>query len=163
MDAEGQQRLEEHFRNVPDAELRRITTIERHQYREEAFQLALDELARRGLPLLQPDEYWSAYRDEWLAQVGFCHQCWAMTTDDSVGAILPRRLVGMRLLEEGTPCLICQSVVATKWFCVVVPVVRQAKYRVLFDRSVFPDPPKGRRLREGADSAEHVPGGPTRS
>jgi hypothetical protein len=149
MELEDQRRLEEHFRSLANADLRRITTLERPQHRDEAFRVAMDELARRRLAVLRPAEYWRQFQQEWLEQVGFCYQCWATTTDENLGAVAPRRLIGTRLVDEEDPCPICKSVIATKSFCIVVPIVRQAKYRVLFDRKFLPDPPKGRRLKDG--------------
>ena len=158
MEPEEQRRLEAHFQGLSDGELRRITTLEREQYRDDAFGIAMDELARRHLPVLRPEEYWARFREEWLAQVGFCYQCWATTTDESLGARLSQKLIGTRVVAQvgQDPCPFCQSVVATKCFCIVIPIVRQARYRVLFDRSLFANPPKGRRLRESRPTSESV-------
>jgi hypothetical protein len=154
MEPEEQRRLEAHFQSLSDAELRRITTLDRDQYRGEAFGIAMGELGRRKLPVLQPEEYWARFREEWLAEIGFCYQCWATTTSESLGGGIAQRLIGTRLVEEGEPCPICHSVLATKCFCIVVPIVRQCQYRVLFDRRLYGDPPKGRRLREGVQASQ---------
>ena len=155
LESDEQRRLEAHFGGLADADLRRITTLERSQYREEAFQMALDELARRRLPLLLPEDYWRQFQEEWLAQVGFCYKCWTTTTDESLGAVFPGwRLIGVRLVDEADPCPACNSVVLTKSFCIAVPIVSMGRYRVLLDRRLFADPPKGRRLRDDATVAK---------
>jgi hypothetical protein len=153
VEPDEQRRLEARFRSLEDAELRRITALEREQYRDDAFALATDEMARRRLPVLSPEEYWAQFREEWLAQVGFCFPCWATTTDELLVGAPPRgRLIGTRLVEGGDPCPVCRSVVATECFCVVVPIVRFGRYRVIFDRGFAPDPPRGRKLRDGTVS-----------
>jgi hypothetical protein len=158
MEPEEQRRLEAHFQGPSDAELRRITTLERDQYRDDASRIAMGELARRNLPVLQPEEYWARFREEWLAEMGFCYQCWATTTSEPLGGGIRQRLIGpligTRLKEEGEPCPICHSVLVTKCFCIVVPIVRRGQYRVLFDRRLYGDPPKGPRLREGVQASQ---------
>ena len=150
MEFEEQRRLEEHFRGLAEADLRRLTTLDRSQYRDEAFRMAMEELGRRRLPALLPEEYWSQFPEEWMAQVGFCHTCWTTTTDESPGPVGFFR-IGTRLMGYEDPCSVCQSVVRTKWFCfLVVPLVRLAKYRVL------PDPIKGRRLRDNVEASQRA-------
>jgi hypothetical protein len=156
VEPEDQRRLETHFQRLTDAELRRITALEREQYRDDAFALAIAESARRHLPLLKPEEYWAGFRQEWLEQVSFCYQCWVTTTDEPLGGGISRGLVGTRVEEQGDPCPICHSVLASKAFCIVFPIMRQAQYRVLFDRRLAPDPPRGRRLREGPTNSPRV-------
>lgn len=149
-------RLEAHFRRLGDGDLRRITTAERDQFRDEAFGLAAGELARRGLPLLRPEEYWNQYRDEWLAQIGYCYDCWAMTTSEPLAGATINRLIGMRLQLEGEPCLICGSVLAANCFCILIPILRYEKYRALVDRRLYGDPPKTRRVREAGNAVQPI-------
>jgi len=157
MEVDDQQRLQAHFASLADGDLRWITSLERTQYRDEAFQMALDELARRRLPVLLPEEYWRQFPEEWLAHVGFCYQCWTMTTDEPLGAVSPGwKLFGVGLANETAPCPACGSVTLTKTLFVVVPIARLGRYRVLLDRRLYGDPPKGRRLRDDAAIAENV-------
>jgi hypothetical protein len=156
MESDYLMRLEVQFRGLGDAELRRITTLERDQFRDEALRLAESELARRGLPLLPPEEYWSQYRDEWLAQIGYCYDCWAMTTSEPLPGATINRLFGMRLQLEGEPCLICGSVLAANCFCILIPILRYAKYRALVDRRLYGDPPKTRRVREASNAVQPI-------
>lgn len=156
MEPEVLMRLESQFRSFGDAELRRITVAERDQFREEALGLAEGELVRRGLPLLRPEEYWTQHREEWLAQVGYCYDCWAMTTSEPLPGATINRLIGFRLQIEGEPCRICGSVLAANCFCVLVPVVRYAKYRALLDRRMYGDPPRTRRMKDGGSGVQAI-------
>jgi hypothetical protein len=154
MDPESQLKLQAHFANLSDVDLQRTTCVERSQLRPEALQLALEELSRRRVPVLTPAEYWRQSPEEWLAYVGFCHPCWAATTDEMLGpASSGWRLVGVGLTSFGDPCKVCGSVTATKAFFVVVPVAQLGRYRVLLDQRRYGDPPKGRRLRDDAKQA----------
>ncbi len=128
MEPEGLMRLESQFRSFADGDLRRITAAERDQFREEALRLAEGELARRGLPLLRPEEP-------------------GATTN---------RLVGFRLQIEGEPCRICGSVLAANSFCVLIPIVRYARYRALLDRRMYGDPPRTRRMKDGRSSVQAI-------
>jgi hypothetical protein len=158
MEPDAQRRLETHLSSLSDAELRRIATLEREQYRDDAFEIVLGELARRRLPKLQPEEYWAQFRNEWLAQVGFCYQCWAATTSDPLPGGTTSRLVGMRLVEEGEPCPTCGSTLATNCFCIIFPIVRTAQFRILADPRPFADPPKTRRIKGPVGRVQQVIG-----
>src|SRR6266851_9525778 len=104
MDFEERRYLEEHFRSLDDAALRHLAALERSQYRAEALEMPLGELAKRRLPALSPREYWQQFPDDWIARVRFCYECWATTTDQSPGATLTVYLIGTRLLGKDDPC-----------------------------------------------------------
>jgi hypothetical protein len=122
---------EERMRALDDGALRCLVVLEETAYRPEVVGIARDELARRRIPVLSQEEYWKQYPEEWIAAVGFCYRCWAQTTDESSGLTVTVHFIGTRLLGNDERCAICSSVVQTKWFCVVVPIVRLGRYRVI--------------------------------
>ena len=123
--------IQKQMRDLEDSSLRRLVFLKQTDYLPEAVEIARDELARRGMSVLTPEEYWLQYQDEWLETVGFCYRCWAETTDESVGHTMTVNFIGQRLLGEENPCELCGSVVQTKWFCIVLPLVPIGKYRVI--------------------------------
>jgi len=122
---------EERMRTMEDASLRCLLVLQQSDYLPEVASIARDELARRRIPMLSREEYWQQYPEEWLAAVGFCYRCWAQTTDESPGLSFTVDLIGTRLLGSDEPCSTCGSVVQTKWFCVIVPITRLGRYRVI--------------------------------
>src|SRR5437867_3750167 len=142
MEFEERRHLEEHFRSLDDADLRQLAALERSQYRPEALEIAMGELARRRLHALSPQEWWQQFPDEWIARLGFCYQCWATTMDESPGSILTVYLIGTRLLGKDDPCPTCKSFVRTKCFCIVLPLIALGRYRVV------PGEFQGRRLKD---------------
>lgn len=147
MDFEERRRIEERFRSLDDGALRHLVALEQNEYRPEAFEIAAGELTRRHLPKLSPEEYWQQSPEEWLAHAGFCYSCWAATTAEGPGGTITVDFIGTRLLGSEDPCPTCKSAVATKWFCLIVPLIRLESYRLLPDRS------RGRRLRSADDTA----------
>jgi hypothetical protein len=159
MEADEQRRLQAHFGGLSDGDLQRLTAVERLQYRTEVLQMALDELARRRVPVLKPEELWRQSPEDWLAHVGLCYECWARTTEETLGAIRPGsgwRPFGVGLSNVTDPCRTCGSVTATKAFFVLVPVRSFGRYRVLFDDRPYGDPPRGRRLKDDGSSSEQA-------
>ena len=142
MESEGYGRLDERMRSLDDSDLRLLLVAKAQDYRPEALEIARAELARRRLPMLSPKEYWHQFPDEWLKGLGFCYRCWAETTDESPEGSFTVDLIGTRLIGADSECPTCHSAITTSWFCVVVPVRRLGRYRVL------PGGPKGRRLKE---------------
>lgn len=119
------------MRELDNSALRILVAVEQSQYQPEAVGIARDELARRRIPVLSPIEYWQQFPGEWLAGVGFCYRCWADTTDESPGDTLTVNLIGSRLVGRHDRCTVCDSVVQTMWFCIVVPIVPLDRYRVI--------------------------------
>ena len=124
---EVQKRMEK----LDDASLRRLVFLEQSDYLPGAVEIARGELVRRGIPVLTPEDYWHQFRDEWMESIGFCYRCWAETTDESAGQSMTLNFVGQRLIGSEDPCEVCGSVVQTKWFCVIAPLVRIGRYRVI--------------------------------
>ena len=121
---------------LDDAALRRLVILEPSQYRTEVVSMARDELRRRGLAVLSPEDFWKQFPAEWIDALGFCHRCWSETTDDSLGVLLTYKGIGTRLRGGlaglgDKPCVECGSVILEKWFYMVVPVVRLGYYRVI--------------------------------
>ena len=131
MTPEEYREFEKRTRALDDAGLRRLTVLESSQYRPEVVTIARDELARRRLSVLSPEDYWKQFPAEWMAALGFCYRCWSETTDESPGLMVTFDLVGTRLLGRDEGCVECGSVVQSKWFCVIVPIVRLGRYRVI--------------------------------
>jgi len=131
MTPEGRREVEEHIHELDDGSLRRLVALELSQYQPGAAEIARDELSRRRLPVLSPEEYWTQFRDEWLAGVRFCFRCWAETTDESPGLTLTINFIGTRLLGSDDPCPECGSVVRKMWFCVVLPLIPLDRYRMI--------------------------------
>ena len=122
---------EERMRAMDDAALRCLVVLQGSDYRPEVVSIARDELARRRIPVLSPEDYWKQYPQEWVAAVGFCYRCWTQTTDESPGHTATVNFIGTRLLGSDEQCPACGSVVQTKWFCVIVPIVPLGRYRVI--------------------------------
>jgi hypothetical protein len=124
--------FEQQMQTLDDAGLRRLLILEESQYRPDVVDVARDELVKRKLPVLSPAGYWKQFPVEWMAAVGFCYSCWVETTDESPGPTVTINLIGTRLLGRGNPCSTCGAIVQAKWLCVVVPVVRLGRYKVIY-------------------------------
>ena len=149
MTPEERRGFEQQMRGLDDTALRRLVVLEESAYRPEVVDIARDELARRKLPLLSLEEYWRQFPEEWMTALGFCYPCWIHTIDEPPSAIAFRGLIGTLLLGRDNPCSTCGSVVSTKWFCVVVPIIRMSRYRVIYAKRRLLTPPEyiGRRLK----------------
>jgi hypothetical protein len=128
------------MRQHGDEALHRLVALEQTDYDPAALTLAKDELRRRGLPILSPDEYWQRYAANGLDSSGFCKTCYDQTTMESPSAFglfevlrfIPfLRFLRPRLLGEEDRCEKCKSVVKGLWVCLLLPVVCLARYRVI--------------------------------
>jgi hypothetical protein len=64
---------------------------------------------------------------------GFCDACRSQTTDESTGNLTQINGIGTTLsLFDRDKCATCGSIVKTKWFCLVFPLIPLGKYRVLY-------------------------------
>lgn len=115
--------IQERIQKLDDASLRYMVFMEASKYVPEAIEIACDELARRRIPRLTPEE--------WKEKMGFCHRCWTLTTDETPGHAVLLRYFGLRLRGSEDPCLMCGSVAQTMWLCVVIPLVPLDRYRVI--------------------------------
>ncbi len=146
--------FEQRTRTLDDAALRRLVILEASQYRPEVVDMARDELRRRGLRVLSPEDFWMQFPAEWIAAMGFCYRCCVETTDDSLGLIMTYRGIGTRLRGGigglgDKPCMECGSIIKEKWFYVIVPVVRLGNYRVIgITRKSMGEELIGRKLKE---------------
>lgn len=100
---EAQRKIEKYMQELDDGTLRRLVAVELSQFEPAAVEMARDELRRRRIPILSPEEYWQQFPDEWLAGVGFCYRCWTATTDDPPGDTLTVNFIGTRLLGSDDP------------------------------------------------------------
>lgn len=109
-------------------------------------ELAREEMLRRRLSIPSHFEYARDFPEEWAAAVGLCYRCWEQTTDESPGDMVTINvLFGTRFLNAGDPCPYCGSLVQTKWFCILFPIVLLGRYRV---RNLGNDQYVGRKLKE---------------
>ena len=108
-----------------------------------AVGIAREELRRRGIRLLTAEEYWRQFREEWLAAVFLCYQCWSDTTDEEPGNTLYP--IGNRLRGAEDECDVCGSVVQRLWFCFIIPIMPLDRYRVIW---TLPNQYVGRLLRK---------------
>ena len=131
MNPEARLEVERHMRELDDAALRRLVVLEASNYQPAALDIARDELKRRHIPFLKPEEYWKQFPEEWLAGVVFCYRCWSETTDESPGHVVTLNLIGTRLLGCDDQCAVCGSVVQRMWFCIVLPILPLSRYRVI--------------------------------
>ena len=150
--------FEQRTRTSDDAALRRLVILEASQYRPEVVDMARDELRRRGLRVLSPEDFWMQFPAEWIAAMGFCYRCCVETTDDSLGLIMTYKGIGTRLRGGigglgDKPCMECGSIIQEKWFYVIVPVVPLGKYRVIgIARKSMGAELIGRKLEEPPDN-----------
>ncbi len=149
MEVEVQRHLEDQFRAMEDGDLLYLTVVQRDRYRPDALELAMQELARRKLPVLLPEAYWQQYPEEWMARVGFCYQCWITTTDESCMATY-LDVAASDILREKGRCSVCRSVIWTQWFHLFgIPIFPVGRYRIAWDPEPSLDRFKARRVKEG--------------
>jgi hypothetical protein len=131
MNQEQQQRIEQRLRSLEDGELRAIVVLLVADHTPEFVALARAELARRNLAVPTPEAYWTELPHEWLAGVGFCYRCWSDTTDESPGNTATVNLIGTALTGEEERCEVCGSVIKTKHFWLILPLIPLGRFRVI--------------------------------
>lgn len=131
MELEERERHRLQLSKVHEAELRTIVVLRHSEFLPELVELAREELARRGLPVPSEEAYWREHQQEWLAQAGFCYDCWSQTTDESPGDGFTANLIGVAVTGNDDPCSVCRSTIKTKHFWVFVPLAPLGRYRVI--------------------------------
>lgn len=64
---------------------------------------------------------------------GFCQSCADGTTAEDAGSTTTLNGIGTKLYGSGSRCPVCQSIVQTKFFCLLfIPVIPLGKYRVRY-------------------------------
>lgn len=56
------------------------------------------------------------------ARPGFCEKCMEETSSEEMGGALAIYSIGTQVLSESAECKICQSRIAWKWFCILIPL-----------------------------------------
>jgi hypothetical protein len=127
---------------LDDDALIKMLAIEQADYREEAIQVAREELKRRHLRELSREEYLALPEVQSVRTTGFCSRCLAETTDESPGNTRTYMLfMGTRLVGLADPCPTCDSVIQRKFFCVIAPLVPLGRYRIKYldvERAALP-------------------------
>ena len=122
--------MESRVRSLEDVPLQRLVALERADWSEEAIAVALDELARRGLPALGEDDYLLEHPDDEVGQDGLCGHC---AEDGLTPATWNPELLllfGVRAIPTGDPCEVCRSRVVRLWWP-LVPLIPLGRYRIL--------------------------------
>jgi hypothetical protein len=122
-----------------------MVVLRQSEYVSEVVDLARAELKKRGIAVPTPEAYWRERPQEWLAQIGFCYDCWSQTTDESPGNTTTFNLIGTSLTGEEGKCSVCASTIRTKHFWLIVPLVPVGRYRVI---RYGPTTYVGRKLKE---------------
>jgi len=80
----------------------------------------------------------------------FCEKCLSETTDESPGSTFTMNwLFGTKLSGESHPCSNCGSIIQTKWFIFIIPILKLGKYRVIYlESGFFESRFIGRRLKD---------------
>ncbi len=131
-----------------DQQLVQLVAIRYVDYSPAQIELAVDELDRRGLPVLSSREYFDQNPTE-ITNSRFCLDCLSDTTGESPPSTLSVNFVfGTRLIGWAAPCPQCGSVVKYLWFWFGLPVMFYGKYRVIYtDRGLLSKNYVGRRIR----------------
>jgi hypothetical protein len=149
MDVEERQRHRQRLERLQDADLRAMAVLRRSDYLPEVVELACEEITRRDLSVPTLESYWKDMPQEWLANAGFCCDCWAQTTDESPGDSFTVNLIGTAVTGEEQLCPVCASTIKTKHFWIIVPLIPLGRYRVIrYGTSDY----IGRRLRDDASA-----------
>ena len=106
------------MRGSDNETLHKIFAFNRADYQPEALVIARNELARRGLSVLSPEEYWQQYAENGIDPSGFCQKCFDQTTAESPSEsdrLTTLFLFHYRLWGKTDQCEICRSVVTRYW------------------------------------------------
>jgi len=133
MALEERQALAKQMMVLDDEALVRMLAVEQSDYRDEAIQVAREELKRRRVRELTREEYLSSPEVQTVRATGFCSTCLAQTTDKSPGNTRTYLfLIGTRLIGMKDPCPTCDSVIQRKFLCVILPLVPLGRYRIKY-------------------------------
>jgi hypothetical protein len=150
MTSDQYQALQKKIATLDNDALVKMIAIDRADYREEAIEIAREELRRRGIRELTTEEYLSLPEIRTIRTTGFCSRCLAETTDESPGNVTTVNLFfGTRLIGIGDPCTTCGSIVQGKYFCLLLPIVFLGRYRIKYlkGEGTLHSEYVGRRLR----------------
>ena len=141
--------VEERMHALSDHDLLRLLALEAHDYTPDALEIARHEIRLRNLEVLDTEEYWTKFPAERVGEDGFCARCRDQTTDESPGSTGVSFLLGIRrLIGHDDICSACGSVLQTKWFQFILPIIPLARYRVLYlDSGFFSSQYIGRKIR----------------
>jgi hypothetical protein len=145
-------KIQERMAALDNHALQRLVAVEQSDYRPEVLNIAHGELRRRGLEILDKEQYWERFPLERVGPDGFCTRCRSQTTDESPGNAYSVNFVGTKLIGGPDPyqCPACGSIVQTKWFWFFVPIVPLGSYRIIYlEKEMFSSRYVGRKLRKG--------------
>jgi hypothetical protein len=151
MTSDEVRQIEQRMQDLDDHALLRLVAVEESDYRSEALDIARAELRRRRLKVLNAEQYWDQFPLERIGPDGFCAGCRAQTTEASPGDTSTMNLARTRLIGDRDPCPACGSVIPTKWFCLIVPIIPLGRYRIIYlEKGLLHSRYIGRKLRERA-------------
>lgn len=134
METDVLQPVRDHISALDDHALIRLLALEQADYREEALQIAREEIRRRDLREVSMEEFGTLFPQELIATTGFCAKCHSETTDESPRSTGTFNFIGTSLIGRKDPCSICGSVVQSKYFCFLIPIVFLGRYRINYTR-----------------------------
>jgi hypothetical protein len=141
--------IEKRMQALDDHDLLRLVALEESQYVSGVLEIARTELRRRGLRVLNAEQYWDQFPLERTGSDGFCARCRSETTDESPGDTFTMNFVGTSLIGDSDRCPACGSVVQTKWYRLFIPIIRLGRYRVIYsEKDPFSSRYVGRKLRD---------------
>jgi len=128
--------------SLDDFRLQEMLVLRRGEYTPKAFELAREELARRGLKELSLEEFHSSFNVPRITPSGFCERCIEETVPGSPGNLFSINWAfGTTLTGSSEPCYWCGSVIKRKAaLFFVIPFPSKERYRVLYTKQgVFTD------------------------
>ena len=121
--------IQSRVRSLEDADLQRMVTLERAEWRTEALEFARQEMQRRGLPPMTDEEYLAAHPEDALGASGLCQSCEESELTPLGLSPLLMFFLGFRAIPDGDPCPHCRTQVVRLWWP-LIPLVPLGRYLV---------------------------------
>lgn len=130
MDTSGLSPVEHRVCSLEDAALQRLVALEEDEWTEEAMGVARDELSRRGLPVLNRDDYLIEHPEDEVRSDGLCGQCASDGFPVFRWDPVLLMFIGIRVIPTSEPCEVCRSQVIRMWWP-LIPLIPLDTYRML--------------------------------
>ena len=121
--------MEQRVRALDDAGLQRMLAVDQSEWDPAALDVARDELERRGVPVLDADDYLDEHPEEELGRDGLCGPCEEDQLPIAPASVAFWMLFAVRLIPTGDPCEICRSRTARLWWP-FLPIIPLGRYRI---------------------------------